>query len=52
MRAGIVLEEGMHSSVKDILANVDPIDVARSIARLNPETTLSNCGSFEDLYNS
>ncbi|CAL8076165.1 unnamed protein product [Prunus armeniaca] len=22
------------------LANVDPIDVARSIARLNPETTL------------
>ncbi|PQQ20085.1 glucose-6-phosphate isomerase cytosolic [Prunus yedoensis var. nudiflora] len=33
---GIVLEGGMHSSS----CKLDPIDVARNIAGLNPETTL------------
>lgn len=32
------------------LANVDPIDVAKSITGLNPETTLGNAFRFINLY--
>ncbi|KAL2901066.1 Glucose-6-phosphate isomerase cytosolic [Bienertia sinuspersici] len=32
------------------LANVDPIDVARNITGLNPETTLGNCCCIKDFH--
>lgn len=39
-------------SVNVSLANVDPIDVARNITGLNPETTLGNLYSFATLFMS